>query len=218
MTTAEIPLVENVPRANDEIAARNRADLDAIGVRAVNLMGAAGCGKTSWLMRTLEALPDLEVGIIAADPSTTRDAERLAEHTPHVTQINTGPGCHLEAHQVRHGMENLQLDALDLLFVENVGDLVCPGCWDLGEHRRVVMFSVAEGDDQPAKHPSLLEAADFLLLAKTDLAAHVPFDVRRFHADLQAIRAELPVLEVSATSGTGLERWVAWLRALVASP
>lgn len=219
MVTAEIPLVENVLRANDTIARENRAELDALGVRAVNLMGAPGCGKTAWLERTLEELAGrLSVGVITGDLTTTRDAERLAAHTPWVTQINTGKGCHLEAHQVRRGMENLPLDRLDILVIENVGNLICPVSWDLGQHRRVGMFSLPEGDDKPAKHPWLVLSADLLLLTKTDLAPHVPFDVRRFHQDLQSIREEVPVLEVSAVTGRGVETWAGWLQALVEAP
>jgi hydrogenase nickel incorporation protein HypB len=219
MATTEIPLVENVRKANDEIAAENRSELDALGVRAVNLMGAPGCGKTAWLERTLEALRgELAVGVVTGDLATARDAERLVAFTPHVAQINTGRGCHLEAHQVRRGMAHLPLAELDLLVIENVGNLICPVAWDLGQHHRVGMFSLPEGDDKPAKHPWLVLSADLLLLTKTDLAPYVPFDVRRFHRDLQEMREEVPVLEVSATTGEGLETWLRWLRELVEAP
>lgn len=201
---------------NDEIAAGIRSELDALGLPAVSLMGGPGCGKTSWLERTLERLGDqLTVGVIASDLATTHDVDRLASLTPHATQIITGRGCHLEARGVRRAMAELRLDALDLLVIESLGDLVCPAPLDLGEHCRVAMFSLAGGDDKPAKHPWMVLAADLILLAKTDLAPHVPFDVRRFHEDLQTIRDDVPVLEVSAVSGTGLGTWTGWLRAVV---
>lgn len=216
MATREIHVVESVLKANDEMAALNRADLAAAGVACVNLMGAPGCGKTAWLERTLEALRgSFTVGVLAGDLATTRDAERLAALTPHVTQINTGRGCHLEAHQVRQGLEHLDLDALDLLIIENVGNLICPVSWDLGQDVRVGMFSLTEGDDKPAKHPYIVLAADLLLLTKTDLAPYVPFDRERFLADVTGIRDDVPVLETSAVRGDGLETWLSWLKELV---
>jgi hydrogenase nickel incorporation protein HypB len=216
MATTTIHVVENVQKANDEIAALNRRDLAAAGVVTVNLMGAPGCGKTTLLERTLEAMAgEWVVGVIAGDLATTRDAERLAVRTPHVTQINTGRGCHLEAHQVRRGMAHLDLDALDLLVIENVGNLICPVSWDLGQDVRVGMFGLTEGDDKPAKHPYIVLVADLILLTKTDLAPWVPFDRDRFLADLRGVREDVDVLEVSALRGDGLDRWVAWLEELI---
>lgn len=216
MSVATFHLVENVQRANDEIAEENRRVLAQHGVVCVNLMGAPGCGKTSWLERTLERLhPGVRTGVLAGDLATTRDAERLAAHTPHVTQINTGRGCHLEAHQVRQGMAKLDLGALDLLFIENVGNLICPVSWDLGQSARVGMFSVTEGDDKPAKHPYLVLAADLLLLTKGDLAPYVPFDRRRFMIDVRSIRSDVEVMEVSSVGGDGMDAWLEWLQARV---
>ena len=216
MATTQIHVVENVLKANDEMAELNRIDLAAAGVRSVNLMGAPGCGKTTWLERTLQALQyRMTVGVITGDLATTRDAERLSVFTPHVTQINTGRGCHLEAHQVRQGMSHLDLDALDLLIIENVGNLICPVSWDLGQDVRIGMFSLTEGDDKPAKHPYIVLAADLILLTKIDLAPYVPFDRERFLEDLSGVRSDVPVLEVSATRGDGVDAWATWLEELV---
>ncbi|MCU0725248.1 MAG: hydrogenase nickel incorporation protein HypB [Planctomycetes bacterium] len=215
----KIPLVEKVGKQNDEIAALNRVDLRAAGVRCLNLMGSPGCGKTLLLEKTLEALRgELSIGVITGDLTTTRDAERIARHTKAVVQINTGGGCHLEAHQVRQGIGKLDLPSLDLLVIENVGNLICPVGFDLGQDVKVGMFSVPEGEDKPAKHPQLLLQAGLLLLSKVDLMPHVPFRLDVFLADLAAIRGDLPVLALSATTGQGLGAWLAWLRAFAAGP
>lgn len=209
---AEIRVVEKVLKLNDEIAAMNREALRDAGVRCVNLMGAPGCGKTALLEATLEALSGkLTVGVVAGDIATTRDAERLIVHSPHVTQINTGGSYHLEAHQIRQGMAHLPLADLDLLVIENVGNLICPVSFDLGETKRVVMFSVTEGHDKPAKHPSVVLAADLVVLGKIDLRPYVPFDEEIFRVDLANMREDLPVLPLSAVTGEGLDAWIGWL-------
>jgi hydrogenase nickel incorporation protein HypB len=208
----EIPVVSKVLKLNDEIAAMNRQALLDAGVACVNLMGAPGCGKTALLEATLDALSgEMVVGVVAGDIATTRDAERLIDHTPHVTQINTGGSCHLEAHQVRQGMDNLPLADLDLLLIENVGNLICPVSFDLGEGARVGMFSVTEGHDKPAKHPSVILAADLVLLGKTDLLPYVPFEEDFFRADLGNMREDLPILPLSATTGEGMDAWISWV-------
>lgn len=220
MTTIQV--IENVQRANDEVAAANRARLQGHGLAAVNLMGGPGSGKTTLLEATLARLGgDRAVGILTGDLATTRDAERLARLTPHVAQINTGRGCHLEAHQVRRGLDALDLDALDLLFIENVGNLICPVSWDLGQERRVALFSVTDGDDKPAKHPYIVLAADLVLLNKVDLAPHVPFDRGRFLDDVRHLDEDVAVLELSALTGEGIDAWLDWLTrpaALSAAP
>jgi len=209
----EIPVVKNVLKLNDEIAGLNRERLRAAGVFTVDLMGSAGCGKTRLLERTLEALAgELAMAVLTGDLTTTRDAERLAAHCPHVSQINTGRGCHLDANQVRQGIGTFPLDEIDLLFVENVGNLICPVGFDLGQDAKVGMFSVPEGDDKPAKHPYLVLEADLLLLNKTDLLPHVPFDREAFEHDLRRIRENVPLLDVSAATGEGLDAWHDWLR------
>ncbi len=212
----EIPVVQKVGKLNDEVAAGNRSLLREAGVKCLNLMGSPGCGKTALLEVTLAALrEEMTIGVITGDLTTTRDAERVARHTPHVVQINTGGGCHLEAHQVRQGMARLPLSELDLLVVENVGNLICPVSFDLGQDVKVGMFSVPEGEDKPAKHPALLLEAALLILSKVDLLPHVPFKLDVFLKDLAMIRGNLPVIALSATSGQGLPAWFDWLRAFV---
>jgi hydrogenase nickel incorporation protein HypB len=151
--------------------------------------------------------------VLAGDLTTTRDAERLAAHCPHVSQINTGNGCHLDANQVRQGMGVLPLADVDVLFIENVGNLICPVGFDLGQDVKVGIFSVTDGDDKPAKHPALVLAADLLVLNKMDLLPHVPFDMEVFRGDLAAIRDDVPLVEVSAQTGEGIDDWLTWLRA-----
>jgi hydrogenase nickel incorporation protein HypB len=212
----EIRVVENVLKLNDEIARQNRADLAESGTACVNIMGSPGCGKTTLLERTLERLRgETRVGVITGDIATTRDAERLAPHCEAVTQINTGGSCHLDANQVRQGMGNLDLGAIDLLVIENVGNLICPVGFDLGQGARVGLFSVPEGADKPAKHPRIVLEADALLLTKTDLLPHVPFDEAGFDEDLRSMRSDVPLLRVSATTGDGMDAWLDWVRAFV---
>ena len=213
----KIPVVENVLKLNDEIAASNRAMLADAGTACVNLMGSPGCGKTALLERTLQALAsELCVGVVTGDLATTRDAERIAKFTEHVSQINTGRGCHLDANQVRQGMGHLPVADLDLLVIENVGNLICPVGYDLGQDAKVGMFSVPEGDDKPAKHPYLVLEAALLILNKSDLLPHVPFDLGVFESDIRGMREDVPVLTLSVVTGDGFDGWLDWLRELVA--
>ena len=213
----DIPVVENVLKLNDELAAENREQLREHRVACLNIIGSPGSGKTTLLERTLPALNgEIRVGLITGDIATTRDAERLAAHCPHVTQINTGGGCHLDANQVKQGMRNLPIDRLDLLIIENVGNLICPVSFDLGQSATVGIFSVPEGDDKPAKHPRIVLEASLLLLNKTDLLPHVPFDRDAFIRDLHAVRDNAQLIELSAHTGDGMGAWIDWVWSLVA--
>ncbi len=215
MNEQDLPIVESVLKLNDEIAAINRRSLQVAGVFTIDLIGSPGCGKTALLEATLRHFADrLCIGVCVGDLTTARDAERLHRHCPHVVQINTGRGCHLEAHQVRKALARLPLNELDVLVIENVGNLICPVGFDLGQDVKVGMFSVSEGDDKAAKHPYLVQAAELLLLNKTDLLPHVPFDLARFHEDAARLNDAAPLIELSVAREE-LEPWFQWLASRV---
>ncbi|MEM7624087.1 MAG: hydrogenase nickel incorporation protein HypB [Planctomycetota bacterium] len=219
MSTSTVPVVENVLKLNDEIAAMNRVAFRAANVRVVNLIGGPGCGKTTLLERTARRFTSrgLRLGVIVGDLATTRDAERLIVAGAKAVQINTGKGCHLDANQVRNAVDQLDLLALDLLIIENVGNLICPVGFDLGHDEMVGMFSVAEGDDKPAKHPHLVHTSSVLLLNKSDLLPHVPFDERRFRADVAALNAQAPIWNIAAAKDE-ISPWLEWIDARLPSP
>jgi hydrogenase nickel incorporation protein HypB len=210
--TIRVEVAERVLATNDDIAAATRASLAARRIFAVDLMGAPGAGKTALLEATLRAVADSHTpAVLVGDLTTRRDGDRLARWCDRVVQISTGQGCHLEAHQVRDAMATLDLAGVDLLFIENVGNLICPVGFDLGQAAKVGLFAVTEGDDKAAKHPYLVREADVLLLNKVDLAPYLPFDRELFLADVRLLNPTVPVLGVSATTGEGLDAWIAWL-------
>ena len=210
--TTRIPIVERVLEANDVVAEATRADLLRRGIFAVDIIGAPGCGKTALLEATLRALAGRRrPAVLVGDLTTRRDGDRLARWCDRVVQISTGQGCHLEAAQVRDALAQVDLGGVDLLFIENVGNLICPVGFDLGQAAKVGIFSTTEGDDKPAKHPYLVQAADLLLLNKIDLLAHLAFDRAVFEADVRLLNPKVPLLGVSATTGEGLEAWLGWL-------
>jgi hydrogenase nickel incorporation protein HypB len=211
-----VHVVESVLKLNDDVAKHNRDVLRGAGVFTIDLIGGPGCGKTTLVEKTVAALrKDSRVGVIVGDLTTARDAQRIAAVCPEVVQINTGKGCHLEAHQVRQAMEKIDVTKLDLLIIENVGNLVCPVGWDLGQNAKVGMFCTTEGADKPAKYPQLVEVADVLLLNKMDLMPYLTFDLAQFRADIKHLRPEARVIECSAQSGD-LGPWLAWLRGRMA--
>lgn len=209
----KINVVRSVLEANDAVARTNRQRIDAAGALAVNITSAPGSGKTSLLEATIPALgPDLRSAVIVGDLQTTRDAERLGHLVAEVTQINTEGGCHLSAAQIAEALDGLDLSGLAFVFIENVGNMVCPAGFDLGEHVRVAMLSVPEGDDKVAKYPTLFQPADVILLNKMDLADVLEYDTSRVYDDLSQINTRAPVFEISARTGQGLTRWNDWLR------
>jgi hydrogenase nickel incorporation protein HypB len=210
--TVRLPVARRIFEANDEIAAAVRAELARRGVFAIDLIGAPGSGKTALLEATLRALKGrARPAVLVGDLTTRRDGDRLARWCDRVVQISTGEGCHLEAGQVRDALGSLDLDGVDLLFVENVGNLICPVGFDLGQNAKVGLFSLTEGDDKAAKHPYLVAEADLILLNKIDLAPHLTFDRVTFQADVRLLNAAVPLFEVSATTGQGLDAWIAWI-------
>lgn len=212
-----ISVVENVLKLNDELAAVNRGKLKDHRIYTVNLIGAPGCGKTSLLESTATLLKNkLRLAIIVGDLTTQRDADRMALYCNHVVQVNTGKGCHLEANHVRTAMERLPLKEIDLLIIENVGNLICPVGFDLGQDVKVGMFSAAEGDDKAAKHPYIVQEAGLLLLNKMDLLPYVNFRQEIFRADIHRINPKVDILDISATRGDNMAAWTNWLCARAA--
>jgi hydrogenase nickel incorporation protein HypB len=219
MHKTKISVVEGVLDANDTIAAVNRADFDRAGVVAINLMSAPGAGKTSLLERTVASLPGVRVGVLEGDVQGSADADRLASlHVP-VTQLNTDPGfggeCHLDANMVRSALPSLALEEIDLLVIENVGNLVCPAEFRVGEHARVMVSSITEGEDKPLKYPLMFRACELVLINKLDLLEHVDFDLERFTYHLDAVHPGVERMLVSARTGQGLDAWRDWLAARV---
>ena len=202
---------------NDRQAAHNRQHFDAHGVLVINLMSSPGAGKTLLLEATIRALRDeLRLAVIEGDLETENDAARIRAQGVPAHQITTGTACHLDAHMVHDALHHMQLAGLDILFIENVGNLVCPASFDLGQHRNVTLLSTPEGDDKPSKYPVMFRAADLLLLTKTDLLPVLDdFDPARAETNLRALASPAPVLRLSARSGAGLPAWLDWLRAEV---
>jgi hydrogenase nickel incorporation protein HypB len=213
----KIAIENEILADNAALANHNRDHFRAHGVYVLNLMSAPGAGKTSLLERTLAALaPRHRVGVIEGDVYGREDADRIARHGVPVVQVNTGGSCHLDARLVHEELGHFDLDALDVLVVENVGNLVCPAEFDLGETDKVMVLSVTEGDDKPTKYPVMFHVARVLLLNKIDLLPHVSFDVARASRDARALNLDLEIFPVSAKTGEGLEAWIAWLEARIA--
>ena len=212
--TRLLRLEQDLLAYNQEFADANRRWFAARGLLALNLVSSPGSGKTSLLARTLEALrEEIPLAVIEGDQQTSRDADRLRATGVPAIQINTGKGCHLDAHGVGHALESLALADGGVLFIENVGNLVCPAGFDLGEAHKVVVLSVTEGEDKPLKYPNMFAAADLLLLNKTDLLPHLDFDMEQCLECARRINPDLVVLQLSARTGEGVAGWLDWLRA-----
>ncbi|NLF14939.1 MAG: hydrogenase nickel incorporation protein HypB [Anaerolineaceae bacterium] len=208
----ELPVLEEILSANDRVAQENRRLLDRHGVVAVNVMAAPGAGKTSLILATIAALDGrLRVGVVEGDVAGRVDADKIATTGMPVVQINTGGGCHLDAPQVAGALERLPLEQIDLLFIENVGNLICPTGFDLGEHCKVLIAHLPEGDDKPIKYPGMFTAVDALVLNKTDLAPYVDFCLAAFQEAFRALNPRAPLFQLSCKTGEGLDAWVAWL-------
>ena len=208
----EIPVVENIMSANDQLADAVRRQLDAAGVLALNLMASPGAGKTSIITRTVEGLKDeFRLGALDGDVATI-DVEKIAAAGIPVTLINTGGNCHLDANMVHAALPEIDLTALDLLLVENVGNLICPAAFRLGTHYNIVIASVAEGDDKPYKYPAMFRGADVLLLNKIDMLRYEDFDVDYFRHGVEVLNPGLVFFPLSAKTGEGMDAWLGWLR------
>lgn len=216
MTVRTINVREKVMARNDEIAGVLRRRLDEAGVTALNVVSSPGSGKTALLERTLAALDrEVPMAVVTGDVQTQNDADRLARHTDRLVHaVVTDGACHLDARQVTDAVDALDLSEIRLLFVENVGNLVCPASWDLGEAERVVVFSITEGEDKPVKYPKMFRTARTAILNKMDLAPHLDFDVERAVAYARQINPDLRFFFTSARTGEGMEEWYDWLREL----
>ena len=201
---------------NDRYAQANRQQLTAMGVYALNLVSSPGSGKTTLLCATIRAMGG-GCAVIEGDQQTTNDADRIRETGAPAIQVNTGKGCHLDGHMVGHALDHLHLHAGGTLFIENVGNLVCPASFDLGEDAKVAILSVTEGEDKPLKYPDMFTAARIALLNKVDLAPHCDVDLELYEANLRRVNPTIEVIRVSARTGEGLEQWIGWLRSEAAA-
>jgi hydrogenase nickel incorporation protein HypB len=209
-----IPIVQNILSANDQIAQENRELFDSKHILVLNVMASPGAGKTRLIERTIETLRDrLRIGVIEGDLASTIDTERISRLGIPAVQINTGGACHLDANMIRAALPRLPLDQLDLLFVENVGNLVCPTEFALGEHIRLVIASTPEGHDKPYKYPGMFSAADVLALNKIDLLPLLDFDLDNFRRGVEALNPNTAFFPVSCKTGEGVQAWADWLLA-----
>jgi hydrogenase nickel incorporation protein HypB len=208
-----LTLEQNILAKNDLIAAQNRGWLKGRNTIALNLMSSPGSGKTTLLTRTINDLKaELSIGVIEGDQATSNDAQRIQATGCQVVQINTGTGCHLEAAMIERGLQQLNPPLNSLILIENVGNLVCPALFDLGESAKVVILSVTEGEDKPIKYPHMFRASDVMILTKIDLLPYVQFEVDRCIEYARQVNPQIQIFQVSATTGIGLETWYDWLR------
>jgi len=207
-----LTIKESVFGANDENAKKNQSRLDSHNVLAINIMSSPGSGKTSLLLQTIKRLKDkLKISVIEGDVASSLDAETIHKQGTAVVQINTAGGCHLDANMIKSAMDNLPLDDTDLLFVENVGNLICPAEFALGEHKKAILLSVPEGDDKPHKYPLMFSEADVILLNKNDLLPYVDFNVEAFYEVAKGLNPDVTIIPISCKTGEGLEDWISWL-------
>lgn len=206
-----IEVISKILSENDKQAAHNRAHFEENGVLALNLMSSPGSGKTSLLEATIE-MSDFKLGVIEGDLETNNDAERIIKKGAPAFQITTSQACHLDAFMVHDGLHHLDIAPLDLVFVENVGNLVCPASYDVGTHINVVLLSVTEGDDKPAKYPVMFRAADLVLISKCDLLPYIDFSVEAAKKEIRKLNPRADIIEIDVKSGKGLDKWLAFLK------
>jgi len=210
--TTLIELQTRVLAKNDALAARNRAWFAGREILAINLVSSPGAGKTALLERTIRELGGCDIGVLEGDQATALDSDRIRAAGAPVAQVNTGTGCHLEADMVARGLAELRPAPRSIVMIENVGNLVCPAMFDLGERAKVVILSVTEGEDKPLKYPHMFRAARLMLLNKIDLLPHLDFDLQRALDGAREVNPDMPVLRLSARTGEGMEQWYDWLR------
>jgi hydrogenase nickel incorporation protein HypB len=217
MAQTRITVMEKILSANDRIADENRARLDAAGVFSLNIMASPGAGKTSLIEATVKALSNkLHIAVIDGDIATSLDADRASAAGAAATvQINTGGGCHLDAIMLAQALPQIDLNPIDLLIVENVGNLVCPASFALGTHKSVLISSIPEGDDKPYKYPGTFHVVDTLIINKIDLLPYVPFRMDYFHRGVEILNPDIDIFPLSCQTGEGLGAWLAWIEQLV---
>lgn len=218
--TKVVEVNRSLLEANQKQAHANRHHIEAMGALAINMISSPGSGKTTLLERTIEALKDtVKIGVIEGDIETERDAERIRAKGVPAVQLTTGGACHLDAPMVHGGLHVLEHfgkgQGFDLIFIENVGNLVCPATFDLGEHRRVILLSVPEGSDKPAKYPTTFRGADLVLITKTDLLPYFDFSMEEAIKETEILKPGVPIIELSATSGEGVDRWIDYLKQML---
>ena len=208
----EIKVVKNILEANEVIASQSKTLFAEKGIYVLNLMGSPGAGKTTLLEKTVDYLKDKNhIAVIEGDIATSRDAERIAQHSIPAVQINTGGACHLDGNMVRGALKEFNLNQIDLLIVENVGNLVCPAEFNIGENDKAMIISVTEGDDKPKKYPLMFQVSTVLLLNKIDLLPYLDFDMERFHDDALKVNPKLKIMPISCTTGEGIDAWFEWI-------
>lgn len=214
-----VDVERDILHENNLLAERNRGYFEAKNILSLNLVSSPGSGKTSLLEKTLTDLKGREeFAVIEGDQQTNNDADRIHATGTKVVQINTGKGCHLDSHMVLHALQGMKPKPNSILFIENVGNLVCPAMFDLGEKFRVVIMSVTEGDDKPLKYPDMFHSAQLCIINKTDLLPYVPFSMEKARTNVLKVNPRAEIIEVSCTSGAGLATWYEWLQARVALP
>jgi hydrogenase nickel incorporation protein HypB len=219
MTSTRVTVVENILNANDQVAALNRARLDSHGVLSINLMASPGAGKTSFILQTIRALSStVRIAVVEGDTApVTIDADKVIAAGMPAVQINTGGDCHLDAVMLKEGLNQLPLEQVDLLIVENVGNLVCPAAFNLGTHLNLLVASIPEGDDKPYKYPAIYRGLDVLIVNKIDLLPYVRFDMDYFQRGVEMLNPGLVTFQVSCSTGAGVESWAEWVKQRLAS-
>jgi len=218
MPEKRITIVEKIMNANDHVANTNRQRIDAAHAYSINIMASPGAGKTSFIIATIKALLEvqLKIGVLEGDTApVTIDSDKVSDAGVPAVQINTGGECHLDALMVSNALDQIPLDSLDLLLVENVGNLICPASFDLGTHSRVVIASIPEGDDKPYKYPNIYRGLDVLIINKIDLLPYLDFDMDYFQQGVEMLNPGLKTFPVSAKTGEGMEDWLSWLKAKI---
>jgi hydrogenase nickel incorporation protein HypB len=208
----KIQVLKDISSANDAIAAKNKQALDKQGVVAINIMSSPGAGKTSLILQTIAKLRStVKIAVIEGDVASRIDAEKIDKQGIPVVQINVGGSCSLEAHMISSALDKFTLKNINLLFIENVGNLICPAEFDLGEHRKVVIASLPEGDDKPSKYPLIFSQADAIIINKIDLALYVDFNLADFRKVVLGLNPDVAIFEVSCKTGKGMDKWFQWL-------